>query len=343
MTLRHFTPLFAAALAVLAPTAARAQVSLEWDYRTTGPKVTAVFDAQRQVIQKCSAVIYDGRREAIYGTVVSPQGDILTKASEFAKIKDASVTIDRARFAKVRLVGTDPVWDVAHLKVEAADLTPVVYAAGSDLPQGTWVVANGATSRTNRRVLAGVLSAKAREIPQAGGAALGLTLANPENDGPQLEIAEINEKGHAGKAGLRKGDVITAVNGKKVESREELAAILKDVKPGQTAKITYRRDGETAEADVELIARSEMTGDELTRNDMMSGRFSERRSNFPRVIQHDILGAPTIVGGPLLDLDGRCLGMNIARASRSESYAIPVEELKEIAARMLAANNGPDR
>ena len=60
-----------------------------------------------------------------------------------------------------------------------------------------------------------------------------------------------------------------------------------------------------------------------------------RRSGFPRVLQHDILGSSKIVGGPLLDLDGRCLGMNIARANRAESFAIPVEDLKDIAARLL--------
>jgi serine protease Do len=315
---------------------AQAQLSLEYDFRTTGPKVTAAFEPQRAVIQKSSAVIYDGRKEAIYGTVISADGDILTKASEFAKIKNPSVTIDRARFAEVRLVATDPAWDVAHLKVEASGLTPVVFAPASDLPQGTWVVANGATSRTARRVLAGIISAKPREIPVAGGAALGVTLANPEKGDSDLAIEEVNDKGGAKEAGLRKGDVITEVNGQPVKNREELAAILKDAKPGTVAKITYRRGEDTATAEVRLMARSELVGDQLSRNDMMSGRFSERRSGFPRVIQHDILGAPTIVGGPLLDLDGRCVGMNIARASRSESYAIPVEELKELAARMLA-------
>jgi serine protease Do len=42
-----------------------------------------------------------------------------------------------------------------------------------------------------------------------------------------------------------------------------------------------------------------------------------------------------VVGGPLLDLDGRCIGMNIARANRAESYAIPAEELKELAERLM--------
>jgi serine protease Do len=58
------------------------------------------------------------------------------------------------------------------------------------------------------------------------------------------------------------------------------------------------------------------------------------------VLQHDILGSSKIVGGPLLDLEGRCLGMNIARANRAESFAIPVEDLREIAGRLMKQSAG---
>ena len=70
--------------------------------------------------------------------------------------------------------------------------------------------------------------------------------------------------------------------------------------------------------------------------------FSRRRSGFPRIIQHDILGSSRVTGGPLLDLQGRCIGMNIARANRAESFAIPVEELREIAERLIElSTTGP--
>ena len=104
-------------------------------------------------------------------------------------------------------------------------------------------------------------------------------------------------------------------------------------------KITYRRGKEEITAEVRLAARGEMFTDQMNRNDMMSGDFSKRRSGFPRVLQHDILGSSKIVGGPLLDLDGRCLGMNIARANRAESFAIPVEDLKD-PRRAFAETNG---
>ena len=41
------------------------------------------------------------------------------------------------------------------------------------------------------------------------------------------------------------------------------------------------------------------------------------------------------MGGPVLDLDGKLIGMNIARANRAETFAIPVEELRELSAGMI--------
>ena len=320
-------PALVLALAARAP----ADQSLETAYRTTGSTVLAAFEAQRLVIQKCSAIIYDGRSEAICGTVISPDGDILTKASELKAIKKLSVTVDEKKYPDVKIVAIDDQWDVALLKIDASDLTPVNYAPTSAVPQGTWVVANGTTTRTHRRVLAGIISAKIREIPTAGGGALGVKL---KPDTKELEIDEVTDKSGAKEAGLQKGDVILAIDGKPVAKLEDLANVLKDRKAGTSAKLTYRRNQEEKSADVRLMARSEMS-DEMNRNDAMSGAFSERRSGFPRILQHDILGARSIVGGPLLDLEGRCIGMNIARANRAESFAIPVEDLKVIAARML--------
>ncbi len=310
---------------------ARADQSLETAFRTTGPTVLAAFEAQRLVIQKSSAIIYDGRSEAICGVVISPDGFILTKASELKTIKKLAVTVDEKKYPEAKTVAIDEQWDVALLKIDASDLTPVTFAPTSAVPQGTWVVANGTTTRTHRRVLAGIISAKIREIPTAGGGALGIKLKPEAKD---LEIDELQDKSGAKEAGLQKGDVIVAIDDKPVAKLEDLAAVLKDRKAGTTAKITYRRGEEEKTADVRLMARSEMS-DEMNRNDAMSGAFSERRSGFPRILQHDILGAKSIVGGPLLDLEGRCIGMNIARANRAESFAIPVEDLKAIASRML--------
>lgn len=332
MNARHL--IIAVSLFLLLP--ASAQQSLETAYRTTGSQVVAAFEPQRQFLQRSSAVILDGRKEIAYGVVISPDGHILTKASEVIGISQISVTVDQQKFTGAKLVIVDPAWDVALLKVEAAGLTPVTYAPTSAVPQGTWVVANGATTRTARRLLAGIVSAKIREIPAAGGAALGVILNGKSKP---VEISEVDDKSGAKEAGLLKGDVILTIEGTRIGTVEDIGKVLKDRKAGSTVKVKYRREGKETTVDVRLGAREELFDHQLDRNDQMSGEFSPRRSGFPRVMQHDILGSRKLQGGPLLDLDGRCIGMNIARANRAESFAIPVEDLKEIATRLMAQQN----
>ena len=319
-----------AAAGLLLPAAG--QQSLDSAYRTTGTAVVAAFEAQRQVLQTSSAVILTGRKEIACGVVISAEGHILTKASEVRELTSLTVTVDKTNYPDVKVLMVDPTWDVALLKIEASGLVPVVYAPTSAVPQGTWVVANGATTRTARRLLAGIVSAKTREIPASGGAALGVILNSKSK---LLELDSVNEKSGAKEAGLQKGDVILSIEGKKVKKIEEIGEILKDRKSGSTVKLTYRRNDVETTVEVRLAARGEMFTDQMNRNDQMSGEFSPHRSGFPRVMQHDILGSRSVAGGPLLDLDGRCIGMNIARANRAESFAIPVEDLKELAGRLM--------
>lgn len=305
--------------------------SLESEFRKNGETVVAVFEDQRAVLQRSSAVVRDGRKELAYGIVVSADGYILTKASEVDKISSISITVDETKFDNAKVVATDPTWDVALLKIDAQGLQPIHYASSSDIPQGTWVVANGATSGSRRRALPGIISAKAREIPASGGAALGVILKNSTKT---LEVEDVNEKSGAQEAGIQKGDVIVALDDKKVAKIEEMAAYMKDKKAGSMVKVTIKRGGKEQILDVRLAAKGEMFA-EKTRNDQMSGDYSSRRTGFPRVIQHDVLGNKESVGGPLLDLEGLCIGMNIARADRAQSFAIPVEELKEISDRLI--------
>jgi serine protease Do len=305
--------------------------SLESELRKNGDTVVAVFEDQRAVLQRSSALIREGRKELAYGIVISTDGYILTKASEVDKISALSVMVDAVKFDHAKVVATDLAWDVALIKVDAQGLVPISYAMSSDVPQGTWVVANGATSSSRRRALAGIISAKAREIPAYGGAALGVIL---KNNTKTLEIEAVREKSGAQEAGLQKGDVILALDDKKVSKIEEMSACMNDKKAGAMMKVTFKRAGKEQTLDVRLASKGELFA-EKSRNDQMSGDYSSRRTGFPRVIQHDILGNKESIGGPLLDLEGHCLGMNIARADRAQSFAIPLEELKEIAGRLM--------
>jgi len=44
---------------------------------------------------------------------------------------------------------------------------------------------------------------------------------------------------------------------------------------------------------------------------------------------------PEQCGGPLVDVHGRVIGINIARAERIATYALPAKIVQEIAARLI--------
>jgi len=255
---------------------------------TAAPRAAAAQNLESALRRDGATVIYDGRRSVAYGTVVSADGLVLTKASEVKDAKSLAVRIDDREFRAVQVVATDSAWDLALLKVEAGDLVPVKWSEQADIAQGTWVVANGATSRARRRALAGIVSAKAREIRPAGGAGLGVIL---DADAKLLRIAEVLDGGGGKAAGLKKGDVILTLEGKEVKAREDMIKGLESRKAGQTVKVVVRREEKELEFEVRLSPKAELFGDQMSRNDAMSGHFSARRSGFPRVLQHDVLGA----------------------------------------------------
>ena len=331
-------PLISAALLLATSGLLPGAQTLESAYRTNGPAVQSSFEEVRSVLQSSSAVIQRGRDEIAYGTVMSADGFILTKASELGDINGLTVTVGDKVYKELAVLAEDPAWDVALLKIQAEGLVPVILALDVPDPErGTWVVANGATSKTRRRPQVGIISATAREIAPAGGAVLGVTL---EEKSKKLKVTEIHEKSGAKAAGMEAGDIIVAAAGKKIADREALGKVVEKLRVGDDLDLTVERDGKKMEMKVRLAGRADLFGEEKSRNDQMSGDFSERRSGFPRVIQHDIIANAAGMGGPLLDLDGRCLGMNIARANRCETFAIPAGDLRSLADRLIRKGAG---
>lgn len=338
----HFYRALLAAISLpMAANTLSAQNVLPADLRINGKSVWEAFEPQRQVLQTSSAVIYTDERSrlmTIYGTVVSEDGYILTKASELEDASKITMRVDGELYTEVQVISKDPQWDVVLLKIDPEQpLVPVVLNEGEEVKQGSWVVSNGSTTRSRRRVKVGIMSANAREITApSSGVMMGVILAEDEKNG--LQIKEVSPKSAAEKAGLKKDDVIQSITGKKITKRKDLLELLKDKKEGDEVAIEILRKGKAQKLSLELMARPKPKGPErMTRNDQMSGgelSLSVRRNDFPRVLHHDTPLIKDRVGGPLLSLDGVCLGMNIARASRVATFAIPARELVEIFARL---------
>jgi putative serine protease PepD len=70
-------------------------------------------------------------------------------------------------------------------------------------------------------------------------------------------IGEVNEGSAAADAGLRPGDVVTAVDGRLVTSSDSLVAMVRSYRPGDEVEVTYERDGEQLTTTVTLDSDAE--------------------------------------------------------------------------------------
>jgi serine protease Do len=66
------------------------------------------------------------------------------------------------------------------------------------------------------------------------------------------EIESVNKESAAEKAGLKKGDVITKIDNKKIETTDEVTEAIKAHKPGDKISITFLRDGKEQKVTAEL-------------------------------------------------------------------------------------------
>ena len=322
------------------------QDSLSGELRMNGKQVEAAFEAQRNILQKSSAVIYRNRKPIAYGVIMSPEGHILVKHSELFELSEEkkntlkdgmSVIVDTGRYPEMKLLSSDTVWDLAIIKIDAKDLTPAEWITQSDIDQGTWVITNGSSSKKNRRVNIGIISAHAREIKGAPPVMLGLGLKSLKED-KGVEIMRVADNSGAKEAGVLKGDIFKNFDGKDVSTKEEIVDIIREKKPGDFVEVELLRKDKVETLSMELRPRTEIAGDgkqSLNRNDSMSGDFSARRDSFPMVLQHDIDQNSRQTGGPLLNLEGKAVGINIARVNRAESFAIPAKNALEVYAKML--------
>ncbi len=136
-------------------------------------------------------------------------------------------------------------------------------------------------------------------------------------------------------AGLRSGDRIRAIDGQKLASQQEALAALKSCQAGQSVQLTIQRGSDEMETQVKMMDLSEDLTDETEME--VNGAISARSSGFTTIFMHDTVLLPNQCGGPLVNLDGRAVGINIARAGRVSSYALPTAVVRSQVNQMLSS------
>lgn len=86
------------------------------------------------------------------------------------------------------------------------------------------------------------------------GPRLGLSVQDTE-DGKGVKVIDVDEDGSGAKAGIKEDDIITSVDGKAVNSTDEIAKIIKDSKDKVSVKVQLQRKGKTENVEVKIPRR----------------------------------------------------------------------------------------
>lgn len=286
--------------------------SIRAAYRTaTNPVASSIVD-----------VLGDDKHVAL-GTVVDPAGLIVTKAS-LLEGKIACRLADGA-VKEAKLKGVDADYDVALLQVEATGLSPVVWRT-EPTPPGTLVAA---VASDGEAMAIGVISAEPREVPGPRRtvrrrAWLGVSLGGGDRE---TGVTDVMADSPAGKAGLKPGDDIESIDGAEMQRMEQVIDTIGSHEVGDTVSLVVRR----GEQRLTLSAKLARPAVNASPQDQWGGGpFSERRTGFPLVLPHDTIVLPNQCGGPLVDTDGKAVGVNIARALRVITYAVPAASVQKL-------------
>jgi len=298
------------------------------EQRRNGSETLKAFEESSKAGLSSTVRLVSKGRTLALGTIVSRKGHVMTKASSSIGAEEA-ILADGTRY-KVQIRGKDKDTDLAVLKIKGAKkLTPVSWAKGKDPEEGSWLVS---ADYTLKRLKVGVVGAKSRPIDRSGGV-IGVILGRDGEEVGGVMIQRVMPRSAGAAAGLENGDVVTSVGGQEVTAREKVIELVGANDPGEVVVIQVKRGKNKLSFRVTLGHRS-VIFDMMSRNAKMSGPVSKRKDNFPMVIQHDISLPPTAMGGAVLDLNGKALGINVARVDRVTTYALPtsfvLETLKKL-------------
>ena len=316
------------------------------------------------------------------GVVISPDGYIVTNNHVVDGAVDIRVTTSNRRVLKAKLVGTDPLTDLAVLKVDAADMPSAPWGDSKEVRPGQTVLAFGNPYGFRFTVTRGIVSAINRANPdptnpsKPGEFIQTDAAINPGNSGGPLvdargEVVGINtflvspsgtfsgmgfaiptqivrptvetlirdgkvSHGHIGigisdvtpenakffgdstamggvvtqvepdspgaKAGLQIGDVITEIDGHKINDAGELQVVVGQKQPGTKLELTVLRNGKgmTVPVTLEALGSRSAEGSSSSGEGQGKMRWGLGLGNLTPEVQ-DQLQAPHDVHGAVIE------------------------------------------
>ena len=289
-------------------------------------------------------------KASVLGTLVSTNGMIVSKYS-IAKEMRQCVFQDGQKWP-FRIIGFDEKKDLCLIRVNRRGLTPIKFR-GDLGQQKVSVRQQGFESISLLPPTAGSLALSVGyedKIAAFGMVTMGLhdfKIEQPEcpdcvdmgiTVSPYPSLSRVNgvvypfrkgikvlrvyPRSVGERFGLLVGDLINTVNGASIHDRQVLNSETKKIRAGEVMTMKIFRQGMPRELTYKIPAVKKTLYDRWG-----GGPYSDRRFGFGPVIVHDSVLSPQDCGGPLVDVEGNVIGINISRSMRVASFAINIEDV----------------
>lgn len=306
---------------------------------TDGPQIRTLFRPVVEEARHATVHIRCNRSRVALGGIIGPDGWVVTKASRLEG--PISCRLVDGRELDARLVGVDNELDLALLKLEAKQLP---YFRLSEVPKeedrqptGTWIKRAEGTMDGDwiatvsvglNPVAIGVVSVSPRDIRRRQGfLGVGYNASYEASESKGVKVDTVSPNSGAEKAGIEVGDIIVRIEDKPIDVMDDLREAISNRYPAEKVEVILLRGEDEVSVWAVLSDRDQLNpmSERSRYQNSLGSKLSVRRAGFPSALQHDTVLRPRDCGGPIVDIDGRLVGFNIARAGRTESYALPVD------------------
>jgi S1-C subfamily serine protease len=280
------------------------------DQWTQGAVIARVFhDVIGNPPHTVVTILDEAGNNVAQGTIVESDGWIVTMASSLPA--NPRCRFSDAKVAAAQVVGMDPAFDLALLRVEANDLPAVRWAGKPPLVAGTMVAAFGMSKLP---LSIGIVSVPQRNLPgpfpvrvSRGAATRPEVSGKPTKEGYLV----VSAWGEAASAGIQPGAVILTIAGRKVRNEQDLL------------------DASRGHVEGERVPVCLLKGDQ--RQNMILRLVAEPKpfAGFPTLFEHDMPLARDQCGGPVVNLAGDVIGVTLRRGQYG-CMAIPSDCVRQL-------------
>lgn len=273
---------------------------------------------------KSAVRIFSENEQVALGAIVDADGWIVTKASQLPA-ETITCQLHDNRELEAEVVSQVSDYDLALLRIPAQNL-PVVQWDATIPNRGSWLATVDVKTTPSS---VGVVSTGVQKVRKSN-PVLGVHLIDSSEG---AAVTRVLTGTGADEVGLRVGDSIYEVNGVEVYTLQAFRNVISSTAGGQRVKLGVNRADQKFDVEARLMDLSEELLDDSEME--VNGRVSARATGFDRVFFHDTVLEPQQCGGPLVNLDGRVVGINIARAGRVTSYALPSDVVQPVVKNLI--------